>query len=124
MKKIITILGIFTLIFVTGCGNDISELNVENTQNIIESELKNMENVEDSTLETVYDLNLDSMEAHIIKQNTEGDLYAIIKTSDKTTVKNDMEKYFEKIEKFNANYSPERLNILDNRVEKEEINVS
>ena len=30
-----------------------------------------------------------------------------------------MKKYFEKIEKFNANYSPERLEILDNRVEKE-----
>lgn len=30
-----------------------------------------------------------------------------------------MEKYFDKIQKFNTNYSPERLQILDNRVEKE-----
>ena len=59
------------------------------------------------------------MEVHVIKQNTEGDLYAIIKTNEKTQVKNDMVKYFEKIQKFNANYSPERLEILNNRVEKE-----
>ena len=59
------------------------------------------------------------MEVHIIKQNTDGDLYAIIKTNEKSKVKNDMTKYFEKIQKFNANYSPERLEILNNRVEKE-----
>ena len=59
------------------------------------------------------------MEVHVIKQNQDGDLYAIIKTNEKTKVKNDMEKYFEKIQKFNTNYSPERLEILDNRVEKE-----
>lgn len=119
MKKIVVILSIFIMIFVTGCGNNVSELNVDNTKSIIESNLKNMQEVDEESLKDVYGLNLDLMEVHIIKQNTDGDLYAIIKTKEKTKVKNDMKKYFEKIEKFNTNYSPERLEILDNRVEKE-----
>ena len=119
MKKIVVILSIFIMIFVTGCGNNVSELNVDNTKSIIESNLKNMQEVDEESLKDIYGLNLDLMEVHIIKQNTDGDLYAIIKTKEKTKVKNDMKKYFEKIEKFNANYSPERLEILDNRVEKE-----
>ena len=96
-----------------------SELNVDNTQSIIESDLKNMQVVGDDTLRDVYGLNLDLMEVHIIKQNTTGDLYAIIKTNEKSKVKNEMTKYFDKIQKFNSNYSPERLEILNNRVEKE-----
>lgn len=119
MKKIVVVLGIFILLFVTGCGNTVSELNVDDTKNIIESDLKNMQEVDEDSLKDVYGLNLDLMEVHIIKQNTDGDLYAIIKTNKKSEVKNDMTKYFEKIEKFNTNYSPERLEILNNRVEKE-----
>lgn len=119
MKKKIAILGIFILLFVTGCGTNMSELNVDNTQSIIESDLKNMQIVGDDTLRDVYGLNLDLMEVHIIKQNTTGDLYAIIKTNEKSKVKNEMTKYFDKIQKFNSNYSPERLEILNNRVEKE-----
>ena len=119
MKKKIAILGIFILLFVTGCGTNMSELNVDNTQSIIESDLKNMQVVGDDTLRDVYGLNLDLMEVHIIKQNTNGDLYAIIKTNEKSKVKNEMTKYFDKIQKFNSNYSPERLEILNNRVEKE-----
>lgn len=119
MKKFVVVLSIFILMFVTGCGNNVSELNVEKTQNIIESDLKNMQVVEEDSLKDVYGLNLNLMEVHIIKQNTNGDLYAIIKTSEKSKVKNEMTKYFEKIQKFNENYSPERLEILNNRVEKE-----
>lgn len=119
MKKKIAILGIFILLFVTGCGTNMSELNVDNTQSIIESDLKNMQVVGDDTLRDVYGLNIDLMEVHIIKQNTNGDLYAIIKTNEKSKVKNEMTKYFDKIQKFNSNYSPERLEILNNRVEKE-----
>lgn len=119
MKKIVVVLSIFILLFVTGCGNTVSELNVDNTKGIIEADLKNMQEVDEDSLRDVYGLNLDLMEVHIIKQNTEGDLYAIIKTNEKTKVKNDMAKYFKKIEKFNTNYSPERLEILNNRVEKE-----
>lgn len=119
MKKFIAVLSIFIMLFATGCGNNISELDVDNTQSIIESDLKNMQIVDEDSLVDVYGLNLDLMEVHIIKQNTNGDLYAIIKTNEKVKVKNDMTKYFEKIEKFNTNYSPERLEILSNRVEKE-----
>ena len=35
MKKIVVILSIFIMIFVTGCGNNVSELNVDNTKSII-----------------------------------------------------------------------------------------
>ena len=119
MKKIVAVLSIFILLFATGCGATVSELNVDNTESIIESDLKNMQEVDEESLQDVYGLNLDIMEVHVIKQNTEGNLYAIIKTNEKTQVKNDMVKYFEKIQKFNANYSPERLEILNNRVEKE-----
>lgn len=119
MKKIVAVLSIFILLFVTGCGNTVSELNVDNTKSIIESDLKNMQEVADDSLKDVYGLNLDLMEEHIVKQNTDGDLYAIIKTSEKSKVKNDMTKYFEKIQDFNTNYSPERLEILNNRIEKE-----
>ena len=119
MKKFIAVLSIFIMLFVTGCSNNISELDVDNTQSIIESDLKNMQMVDEDSLVDVCGLNLDLMEVHIIKQNTNGDLYAIIKTNEKVKVKSDMTKYFEKIQKFNTNYSPERLEILSNRVEKE-----
>ncbi len=119
MKKIVVVLSIIVLLFVTGCGNTVLELNVDNTKSIIEADLKNMQEVDEDSLKDVYGLNLDLMEVHIIKQNTDGDLYAIIKTNEKSKVKNDMTKYFEKIQNFNANYSPERLEILNNRVEKE-----
>lgn len=119
MKKLLVVLSVFILLFVTGCGNTVSELDVDKTVDVIESTLKNMENVDEDELTDVYGLNLDLMEVHIIKQNSDGDLYAVIKTDEKAKVKNDMSKYFEKIEKFNTNYSPERLEILNNRVEKE-----
>ena len=120
MKKFLTVLMVAMLMFVTGCGNnDISELNVDETKKIIEQDLKDMKDVSEDSLEDVYGLNLELMEVHVIKENTSGDLYAIIKTTDKNQTKNDMENYFEKVKTFNANYSPERLQILEDRVEKE-----
>ena len=120
MKKFLTVLMLAMLMFVTGCGNnDISELNVDETKNIIEQDLKDMKDVSEDSLEDVYGLNLDLMEVYVIKENTSGDLYAIIKTTDKNQTKKDMENYFEKVKTFNANYSPERLQILEDRVEKE-----
>ena len=120
MKKFLTVLMAVMLMFVTGCGNnDISELNVDETKKIIEQDLKDMKDVSEDSLEDVYGLNLDLMEVHVIKENTSGDLYAIIKTTDKNQTKKDMENYFEKVKTFNANYSPERLQILEDRVEKE-----
>ena len=120
MKKFLTVLMVAMLMFVTGCGNnDISELNVDETKKIIEQDLKDMKDVSEDSLEDVYGLNLELMEVHVIKENTSGDLYAIIKTTDKNQKKKDMENYFEKVKTFNANYSPERLQILEDRVEKE-----
>jgi hypothetical protein len=120
MKKFLTVLMVAMLMFVTGCGNnDISELNVDETKKIIEQDLKDMKDVSEDSLEDVYGLNLDLMEVHVIKENTSGDLYAIIKTTNKNQTKKDMENYFEKVKTFNANYSPERLQILEDRVEKE-----
>lgn len=120
MKKFLTVLMVAMLMFVTGCGNnDISELNIDETKKIIEQDLKDMKDVSEDSLEDVYGLNLDLMEVHVIKENTSGDLYAIIKTTDKNQTKKDMENYFEKVKTFNANYSPERLQILEDRVEKE-----
>lgn len=120
MKKFLTVLMVAMLMFVTGCGNnDISELNIDETKKIIEQDLNDMKDVSEDSLEDVYGLNLDLMEVHVIKENTSGDLYAIIKTTDKNQTKKDMENYFEKVKTFNANYSPERLQILEDRVEKE-----
>ena len=120
MKKFLTVLMVAMLMFVTGCrNNDISELNVDETKKIIEQDLKDMKDVNEDSLEDVYGLNLDLMEVHVIKENTSGDLYAIIKTTDKNQTKKDMENYFEKVKTINANYSPERLQILEDRVEKE-----
>ena len=120
MKKFLTVLMVAMLMFVTGCGNnDISELNVDETKKIIEQDLKDMKDVSEDSLEDVYGLNLELMEVHVIKENTSGDLYAKIKTTDKNQTKKDMENYFEKVKTFNANYSPERLQILEDRVEKE-----
>lgn len=120
MKKFLTVLMVAMLMFVTGCGNnDISELNVDETKKIIEQDLNDMKDVSEDSLEDVYGLNLDLMEVYVIKENTSGDLYAIIKTTDKNQTKKDMENYFEKVKTFNANYSPERLQILEDRVEKE-----
>ena len=120
MKKFLTVLMVAMLMFVTGCGNnDISELNVDETKKIIEQDLKDMKDVSEDSLEDVYGLNLELMEVHVIKENTSGDLYAIIKTTDKNQTKKDIENYFEKVKTFNANYSPERLQILEDRVEKE-----
>ena len=120
MKKFLTVLMVAMLMFVTGCGNnDISELNIDETKKIIEQDLKDMKDVSEDSLEDVYGLNLDLMKVYVIKENTSGDLYAIIKTTDKNQTKKDMENYFEKVKTFNANYSPERLQILEDRVEKE-----
>ena len=66
MKKIVVVLSIFILLFVTGCGNTVSELNVDNTKSIIETDLKNMQEVDEDSLKDVYGLNLDLMEVHII----------------------------------------------------------
>ena len=117
MKKFIIFLEIILL--VTGCGKTINKLDLKKTKDIIEESLKDMKDIEDDSLTDVYGLDLNLMEEHVFKLNDNVDLYAIIKTKEKAKVKNEMTKYFEKVQKFNTNYSPERIEILNNRVEKE-----
>jgi len=120
MKKFCIVIIMLLALVLTGCGNSsLSELDINKASTAIEETLKNMEVVEDTTLEDVYDLDLSKIEEHVIKLNDEGDLYAIIKTNDKESVKEDMDEYFKKIKEFNQAYSPERLEILENRLEKE-----
>lgn len=118
MRKNIIIISIVIILTLVGCGKT-SEINIDKTSSIIENSLINMQDIEDSTLRDVYGLELDEMDEYIIKQNDEGDLYAIIKTTNKSKVKSNMKEYFDKIKQFNVAYSPERLQILEDRVEKE-----
>lgn len=118
MKKICAL--IIMILLVTGCGgNELNKLDIDKASNAIEQTLKDMVEIEGDTLRDVYNLDLSVIERHIVKQNSYGDLYAIIKTNDKATVKEDMEGYFEKIKEFNEVYATERLETLENRVEKE-----
>ncbi len=117
MKKIAIVL-IITLIL-GGCGSESTEIDIERTSSIIEESLSDMENVDESSLTDVYGINLDIVSEYVIKLNADGDLYAILKTSDKVETKDDMDNYFERIKEFNTAYSPERLEILENRLEKE-----
>ena len=132
LKKISKILMISLIsIMLVGCGSsNITETDLKSVSSTIEKSLKNMEVVDDSTLEDVYDLDLSLMKEHIVKQNDDGDLYALIKTDDTVKVKEQMKDYFGKVKEFNTAYSKsqcilisnsdtKRLEILENREEKE-----
>lgn len=119
MKRLCVLL-MGVLVFVTGCGSsELNELDINKATSAIEGTLKNMEVIEKETLENVYDLDLSKVDEYVIKQNKDGDLYAILKTSNKVDVKEDMDDYFEKVKEYNEAYSPERLKILEDRLEKE-----
>lgn len=117
MRKLLVLLVLF---IITGCGNDeVTNLDINKTSQIIENTLTNMEIVEKEELINVYDLELNSLNEYIVKQNSDGDMYAIIKTNDKMDVKEQMSKYFDKVRDFNTAYSPERVELIDERLEKE-----
>ena len=117
MKKIIVL---FILLIITGCGStEINDLDINKTSQIIENSLVNMENIEGEELENIYDLKLDSLLEYVVKQNNDGDMYAIIKTNNKMDVKEQMDNYFDKVRDFNTAYSPERVELIDDRLEKE-----
>jgi len=115
MKKIIMI-GLMLLL--VGCGHS-SNFTINLGSNVIDNNLKNMEVVADSTLTDAYNLDLSKMDEHIFKQNDNGDFYAIIKTNKITEVKNEMKEYFRRVKDFNQSYSPERLALLEDRLEKQ-----
>lgn len=117
MKKIALLLLVF--LFLVGCGKTDKQLDMVEAKVAVEKRLSGMVTISDSTLTDAYGLDLNNMENWTFKQNEEGDLYAIIKTSKKTVVKNAMKEYFAKVRDFNESYSPKRLEILENRLEKE-----
>lgn len=117
MKKLALFL--FVFLFLVGCGKTDKQLDMVTAKDAIEKRLSGMTAIPDSTLKDAYGLDLNNMEDWAFKQNEDGDLYAIIKTSKKTVVKNEMKEYFAKVKDFNASYSPKRLEILENRLEKE-----
>lgn len=121
MKKIMKICGILLLtLIITGCGNsNDANFTLSGGIGVIEKSLTNMEQIQDSTLTDAYNLDLTIMDEYVFKQNENGDFYAIIRTSNKAKVKTEMKKYFENVKEFNVSYSPERLSLLENRLEKE-----
>lgn len=118
MKKII--IAIMMTLLITGCGGkEITNLDINKTASIIEKSLSNMEEVESSELSDVYGMNMEMFKEYKLKQNSEGDMYAIIKFENKNSVKEEMKKYFDKVRDFNVAYSPERVKLIDERLEKE-----
>ena len=118
MKKILLML--MMLLVITGCGEtEMKDLDIKEASNAVEQSLIDMEIISDETLNDVYDIDLELFQEHIIKQNSEGEFYAIILTNDKREVKEDMEEYFEKVRDFNTAYSPEKVKLIDDRLEKE-----
>ena len=120
MKKLILVfLGIVFIGSLTGCGQTNNKFDFDKAKETIEKKLTNLEEINKSTLEDVYNLDVSKMDKYVFKTNSDGDFYAIIKTNNISDVKVNMKDYFDKVRKFNANYSPERLELLENRVEKE-----
>ena len=118
MKKILVML--MMLFMITGCGgNEITELDINKASNTVEQTLTGMKAIDNETLDDVYDVDLELLKEHVIKQNSEGEMYAIILTNDKSEVKEEMEEYFEKVRDFNTAYSPEQVKLIDERLEKE-----
>ena len=115
MKKVLMIGLIFLLV---GCSKG-NNFTIEVGSSVIDKKLDNMEVIAESTLTDAYNLDLSSMQEYVFKQNTEGDFYALIKTDNTAEVKKQMNNYFERVKDFNSSYSPERLVILNNRLEKQ-----
>lgn len=127
MKKIIIIVGIVlvlavAVIMLLGRSSN-SQFDTNKATDILDRRLMEMETVDSDNLENAYGLDLSKVSSYVVKRNAYGDLYAIIETENATLVDDDMQEYFEKLKKFDASYSPERLEILDNRVEKKIGNV-
>ena len=118
MKKI-SVLVIILLSIIIGGGCSKNSFDSKEAQKVIEGEISGLKAISDETLEDVYGMDLSEMTEYTFKQNTDGDFYAIIKTDNIDGIKASMNDYFEKVQKFNTNYSPERIEILEKRVEKE-----
>lgn len=117
-KKLLLLVMVITTILVTACGKE-NNFDMSKASKTIENNLSSMKEIKKSTLEDVYDLDTSKMKKFVFKENEDGDFYAIIKTDSLSDVKENMKNYFDKVKQFNQSYSPERLKLLNNRVEKE-----
>ena len=118
MKKIIWL--VISLFIITGCGNsELNEFDIKKAQIAVEETLKNMTDIDEDTLKNVYNLDFNFIKEYVMKENENGELYAIIYASDKAIVKKEMDSYFLKLRDFSVAYSPERVELLDNHLEKE-----
>ena len=118
MKKTIWLL--VSLLMITGCGNEeLKNLDMNKAVVTIEETLKEMTVIDKDSLENVYGMNFELIKDYVIKENEIGELYAIIHTTEKNTVKDIMNTYFVKLRDFSVAYAPERIELLDNRLEKE-----
>lgn len=117
MRKIYILIAL--LLAVTACGNQSKNIDINKASIAIEESLDDMVNIEGDTLEKVYGVSLSNIEEFIVKQNGEGDMYAIIKAKDKSKVEKDMDGYFAIIKRYNEQFEPDRLKTLENRLEKE-----
>lgn len=123
MKKLYLFVFVMILgLMVCGCSKEsknITTIDVDKVSNVIEKKMKNMKEVKETELKDVYGLDTSNMDTVVIKENEDGDLYALIKCKDLDEAKSSMNDYFKKVKEFNQSYSPERLEILENRVERE-----
>lgn len=110
---------VFVSFMITGCGSELKEIDIKKAATVIEKSLTEMVDVDKNTLEQVYGLDFDTIEDYVIKQNNSGNMYAIILTNDKATLKENIDEYFDKVRDYNTAYSPEQVQILDDRLEKE-----
>ena len=120
MKKVLLgVMLVIALVIFTGCDNKGFEFDMKKASDVIESKITGLEEISKETLEDVYDVDFNNVEKFVFKENKDGDFYAIIKAKDNAKVKVNMKEYFDKVKYFSENYSPERLELLDNRLEKE-----
>jgi len=117
MRKIYILIAL--LLVITACENQSKNIDINKASIAIEESLDDMVNIEGDTLEKVYGVSLSNIEEFIVKQNGEGDMYAIIKAKDKSKVEKDMDGYFAIIKRYNEQFEPDRLETLENRLEKE-----
>ncbi len=122
MKKIIICLCLIGVLLLTGCGNNSeATFDMNGASKSLDAEMKDMVSMEDRELEAIYGLDLSLMDEYVIKSNSNknGYLYAIIKVSDdnKDEVKKQMDNFFEILKSQSSLYSPEAVEILENKVQ-------
>ena len=119
MKKIFGILLVIVCLVMVGCTSKEFDFDMKKASDVIEKRISGLEEIKKDSLEDVYNLDLSIIDEYVFKQNEDGDFYAIIKAKDTAKVKVAMKEYFDKVKTFNENYSPERMELLENRLEKE-----